>query len=404
MLRLLIVSPDSVLYQDGRCNRARLSEMASLVSELARHGVSTALWSNNRSTVAGIPLENLFSREAGVEVAFFQANAAGLPPKGARNGVAPILGVYKVASCEAALVGSKPSDLQAATNNRLLLLRPSWYEARTDYGLNMDTVAELRRFCLTFGLRKHPVYWRLDTPDLTYAAMGPYSTYIKQYANFGHDARKAAKLGQGTPAFWMLAVVSTLYFAELVQDVNYICAFPGHDPDTPAHIRPLVDETLVVLGQSLKVGYYGDLIIRHSRARKSQTSGDARTFANQLNTLELNRRPRRNRSATPNRSNLDLRGKKVLVVDDFCTTGHSLDASRSLIEAAGGQAVLFSWLKTINTDFVHMTQDPPLNPYGPNAIAGEPPSKRFGYGSHILDPRAPGELDSMLRTYLNWRP
>jgi hypothetical protein len=31
------------------------------------------------------------------------------------------------------------------------------------------------------------------------------------------------------------------------------------------------------------------------------------------------------------------------------TSGRSLDVARAYIEAAGGTAVLFSWLKTINT-------------------------------------------------------
>lgn len=403
MLRLMLISPDGALYQDRQADNDRIDEIAELIQELARQGVRSALWSKNSVTIGGESLERLLSREAGVDVPLYKAGTAGLPKRQQRSSVSPILDDFQIQRCEAVLLGAKKSDLEAATNNKLLLLRPSWYEPRTEYGLDMTSVDDLRRFCLIFGLREHPVFWQVQQENLNYSAMGVYSTYIERFADVGNDAKDAAKWGGGTLDFWLSAVFATLYFANLVQDVKYICSFPGHDPSSSSPAIPFVHETLITLGQSLRVGYYRDLLVRHTASRKSQTNRGARTFSNQLDTLRLNRSPHLNRSEDPRKSKMDLRGVKVLVVDDFCTTGHSLDSARALVEAAGGEAVLFSWLKTINTPFTHMSPDPKsLKPWQPNQLAAEPASVEFGFREHIVDQKATDELDSILRRYNDW--
>lgn len=404
MLKLLIISPDSALFRDNKCDLRLLEETADLVADLDSRGVATALWSRNQWLVDKTPVEEFFSAEAGVEVPFFRAGRGLLPSKGSKGSVQPILDHFAVHRFETALVGGNESDLQAATNNKLLLLRSSWYQPRTDYGLNMDTIMELKRFCMIFGLREHPLYWGIQDGSLNCFAMGPFSTYkIQAFARFGQDAKDAAKTGGGTPDFWLSAVLSSLYFGNLVQDVHYICAFPGHKPTSSSNIKPHIDETLVTLGQSLNVGYYRDLIVRHSQAPKSQDIRSAsRLFAPQIDTLRLNRRPHRNGKATPNKSDLKLAGKRVLVVDDFITSGHSMDTARALIEAAGGEAILFAWLKTVNTPFVHMKPDPHLSPYEVNSVVAEPSSVSYPYESQVVDPKAPAELDGLLSAYANW--
>ena len=47
-----------------------------------------------------------------------------------------------------------------------------------------------------------------------------------------------------------------------------------------------------------------------------------------------------------------------------------------LYEAAGGTALLFSWLKTIS-----MRPDPKLEPFAANAVAAEPTCQQLGYFS-----------------------
>src|SRR4051794_7908790 len=126
-----------------------------------------------------------------------------------------------------------------------------------------------------------------------------------------------------------------------------------------------------------------------------------RTFRNHLNTLHLNRLPKT--YDKPRRTPIDRNGRAVLVVDDICTSGRSLDVARALIAAAGGNAILFSWLKTISAAFMHMTGSPVAQPFMAATFSAEPPAKAYPYGDHIVDPAAPGEIDKLLAAFRAWK-
>ena len=90
-------------------------------------------------------------------------------------------------------------------------------------------------------------------------------------------------------------------------------------------------------------------------------------------------------------------------LDDFCTNGRSLDSARAYIEAAGGKAVLFSWLKTINMGFLHMNGAPQLQPFQANTIGREPNVMNFDYTPYIVSDDAPAEIDRLLAAYREWK-
>ena len=86
----------------------------------------------------------------------------------------------------------------------------------------------------------------------------------------------------------------------------------------------------------------------------------------------------------------------------FCTNGRSLDVARAYIEAAGGTAVLFSWLKTVNRGFLHMTPPPHLRPFQPNQVATEPTAYEYRYQPNIENPDAPAEIRRIFTAYRRW--
>jgi hypothetical protein len=226
---------------------------------------------------------------------------------------------------------------------------------------------------------------------------------IHAYAAFGGDARAFAKHGAGHPDFWFQFTVSSLYFSGLLDGVQYICSFPSHDPANALTDERGIGDALMRLGQCFQISYYEDLLVRHAIAQKNQPiRAPQRTFANQLQTIRVNRRPTRNRCGQPNRTDLSLRGRVVLIVDDFCTSGRSVEAARAYIQAAGGIVRIYAWLKTINTPYQEMTAVHGLRPYGPNLALGEPPSVAHSYEDGILDGQAPREIDIIFNTYTGW--
>ncbi|HLG44728.1 MAG TPA: phosphoribosyltransferase [Reyranella sp.] len=406
-LKVVLIGPRGTVFKDGRAQTQLLNDLILFIRRMHQRGVHVGLWSQHPVTYGSAgqteSLESYVSRQCGQNVPFYRAAFGNLPVRRRAGAVDPILNQLGVGLHETVLVGNDTSDMQAGVNNKLLLIRPEWYPGAHAYGFPVTTVSELAQFCEIFGLRQHPIYWSIDQGDLQVRSMGPYSTFRPDFAVFGADARNVAKHGIGERQFWFWMMVSSLYFSGLMHQVDFICPFPGHDPSSNSAVKQGIDAVLTTLGKCFRKDYLPDLIVRHTASIKSQTArANEKTFLNQLNTLRLNRYPK-HYDREPNRAPLSLRNKRLLVVDDFCTNGRSLDVARSYIEAAGGTAILFSWLKTINSSFLHMTPQPKLKPFEANHLATEPNSAEFYYSRHIVSAAAPTEIDAALAGYKNWQ-
>jgi hypothetical protein len=402
-LKLILMSTDGTFGADGKARIDILQELCTFIGRMAAGDVQVAIWSRHRQALDGEPLEAYLSREAKVPVRHFLAATAQYPTRQRSGSVDPILTETGVARHETILVGSQEADLQAGVNNKLLLIRPGWYGTEMPYGFPVASISELTRFCEVFALRNYPIYWSIDDGALQVRSMGPFSTRLPDFAEFGSSARATAKENRGDPEFWFFAVVSALYFSGLSHQVDYICSFPGHNPAATGGIRLVLDTVMSGFAKCLRKTYFSNLIVRHRMSQKSQfLRPEQKTFANQIDTIHLNRLPRSYDKTEPRKTPLSLRGKRVLIVDDIITHGRSLDAARAFIEAAGGTAILFSWLKTITISFEHMLPDPPLDPYRPCVIRQEPATSSYGYLRHIVASQAPRELNKILDAYRHW--
>jgi hypoxanthine phosphoribosyltransferase len=403
-LKLILMSPDGTIAADGKARTDILRDLCTFIGRMAQRQVQVALWSRTLRILDGEPLEAYLSRESNAPVRQFQAGTAEYPTRQRGGSVDPILAETGIRRHETILVGSYDTDMQAAVNNRLLLLRPAWYGNEMPYGFPVNSISELAQFCEIFALRQHPIYWSINSGSLQVRSMGPFSTFFQELAEYGADARKVAKENRGDPNFWFYAVVSALYFSGILHEVDYICTFPGHDPSATGGFRALFDPVMSQFGKCFRKTYFPDLIVRHTKSLKSQhLKANERTFLNHLNTMHLNPKPRSYNSSTPRKTRLSLAGKRILVIDDFITAGRSLDVARAFIEAAGATATLFSWLKTVNTNLYHMLPDPPLAPYQPCTISQEPTMRAYSYHGHIIASKAPEELNRILDAYKEWK-
>ena len=94
--------------------------------------------------------------------------------------------------------------------------------------------------------------------------------------------------------------------------------------------------------------------------------------------------------------------KTILLIDDICTRGYSLESARKYIEATGAKVISVSWLKTINTDIELLGDIGRFDPYQPNTFTGAPVSKTYSYHRNIVDHLAPSELRLQFSRYENW--
>jgi hypothetical protein len=222
--------------------------------------------------------------------------------------------------------------------------------------------------------------------------------------NYSAHARNTAKHLGGDATFWGRLLASRVYFSGLVDEIDYICSYPGHSTSSQ---EPVVTDALTILADSLQRRYLPDLIVRHAKATKSQSArmqGQSVGHLNQLNTIRLAKFPIKSKSGERYKSCPIKSGKTVLVIDDICTEGNSFESARALIEKTGANCVLLAWLKTINTDYKAISAALPiLNPFSPVDLSSvKIPTESYYYSPAIRNSSATANLSDVFERYYGW--
>lgn len=401
-LKGVILSIEDVLLQQGKTDKAVFSEVNKLIKYFKDAGIQFVIFTNREWTVNGNrPLEDALTEIWGEFPYLCRAKDARIPPKPRAEATAYVLQLMGWESTEVVYVGASESDMQTAVNGGLLFMRSTWYANKTDYGFEFATPKDIARFIDIFCLRDHLWCHEIHEGNFEYYALAPFSTMKPEYTLYSEDARAAAKHGLGHPDFWIGAIVSSLYFSGIHKRINYIAVYPGHKAGTG---NVVMNDAMAIFGKCFRKNYLPDLIIRHTTAQKSQAarnSGKVLDHLNQLNTIVLNRAPMR--TSTERYKSPPLgKGKAVLVIDDICTKGYSLESARTFIEKTGATVIMVSWLKTINTDIEELAPFGKFDPYKPANFKEARVQKIHPYRNNIVDYLAPRELTGIFKSYTNW--
>jgi hypoxanthine phosphoribosyltransferase len=166
-----------------------------------------------------------------------------------------------------------------------------------------------------------------------------------------------------------------------------------------------MEETLVTFAKCFRKNYLKDLIIRHTTAQKSAYARhDGRNIdhLNQLNTIKLNPSPLKSEEERYKKCPLK-QGKTVLLIDDFCTQGYSLEAARAYVEQTGAKVICLSLLKTIIRDYERIGKIDKFSPFEPNQFTSVKSIIRYPYNDYISSPSAHEEIGSKLLAYDRWQ-
>ena len=303
-------------------------------------------------------------------------------------------------SHECIYVGASENDMQTAVNGNLLFLRAAWYQGETDYGFEFSTPMDIARFVDTFCVRDHLWCIQINDPKVKYYSLAPFSTYKPEYQMYSQSAKAALKNNIGNPEFWFFALVTSLYFSGIHKEINYITIVPSHKSGSVGNI---IGDALNIFGKCFRKKFMPDLVLRHTKAVKSQTAkqlGLVADLKNQLNTIHINKAPVRDSKGSY--KSYPAKNKTVLLADDFCTKGDSLAAAKFYLEATGAKVICVTWLKTINTDFEFIDECTDINPFVPNTFSHTPEKSSYSYHANITDHLAPGELNQALKSFLEW--
>ncbi len=411
MLKAAIFSLHHVLTEVGPLDDALLAETFKLLRYLKSRSIALAFISNHNWTIT----ENATGRTRNFKdvledqlgaIGYYVGGQAGMPYKPLAAATTYILQKHGWSNREVVFVGNSENDMKTASNGKLMFLNATWRGDASPYGFRFASPMDIARFidCLCLGLNDW--FWSLNNGPLRVYAMAPFSTLSSQYLQahaYSANAKATAKNYGGDPTFWGRLLTARIYFSGLVDEIDYLTAYPGHSPASP---QTVIAEALNILGGSLRKTYLPDLIKRHSAAKKSQTartSGQTVDVVNQLTTIHLNPFPQRGLNGAPFKSTPLKAGKTVLVVDDFCTEGNSFEAARAFIESTGASAICLSWLKTINVNYQAVS--PPLkipSPYKPVSAGTTPLTVQFGYHGAITAHAAQVDLAKLYARYFMW--
>jgi len=399
----VILSVEDILVPNGKVDGKIFSEVDKLIKYFRSKNIEFVVFTNRAWTIGKdrIPLEDRLREYWGDFTYLCRAKDRSVPGKPQKEATNYVLNLMGWKSTETLYIGASENDMQTAVNGSLLFLRATWWAHKTNYGFEFSTPKDIARFIDTFCLREHLWCHEIHDGDFHFYALAPFSTMKEEYTLYSADAREAAKHGLGHPEFWTGALISSLYFSGIHQDINYVSVYPGHKAGFGNNV---MDDAISLFGKCFRKNYIPDLIIRHTQSLKSQAarnSGVPIDHANQLNTIYLNPAPHRTPLVKYKVAPLG-RGKTVLLIDDITTRGYSLESARAYIEQTGAKVIMVSWLKTINTDIVTLAPFKKFNPYIPNRFEGINTGKVHSYRENIVDNLAPAELSKIFKSYQEW--
>jgi hypothetical protein len=392
-----VIFGDRYVIQDDNS----LPEIKQLMTFLISRQIKPVVLSNDKNQKR-YSLEKQL-KQCYQELDWYIADRDKTPEKPKSESVLSVLKKLEIKSQEAIYVGNTDNDMKTAVNGNLLFLNASWYGKHTDYGFEFKTPREIARFIDIFCLREHLWAYEIKDNELEYYALGIYGRYEEEY-DYTKDAIGAAKLGRGHPDFWIKYLLSTVYFSGLYKRIDYIAPYPGHKKDsTPTGM----EETIVTFAKCFRKKYLKDLIIRHKTADKSAYARKDRRHLdhlNQLNTIQLNGNPLKDINSDDRYEISPIKeGKTVLIIDDFCTQGYSLEAARVYIEQTGAKAILLTLLKTINKNYERIEKIEKFNPFESNTFSLVNETRRYPFSKYIIESSACQEIRSKLREYNDWQ-
>lgn len=345
--------------------------------------------------------DNFMRDRWGISDHYYICSKMNIPKKPRGDSLGTIL--REKLNCEAnevLYIGNTINDMRTAVNSQVLFLNGTWICDNIDYGFKFESPREIAKFIDVFCIRDHDWEFNINVDNLEYYALAPFSTLKQEHEKYSSDAIQTAKTNMGHPEFWGKYICATLYLSGKYKDIDYVAPFPSHKKNV---YREPIKKSIDVFAKCFRAKYLPDLIIRHETALESKKNRDSMNHKIHLDTLYINSKPIKNDKRERFVGNPLKEGKKVLVIDDICTNGRSLEAARILIQSTGAGVMLLSWLKTINSDYLQI-DDSSLEvtyPHKPGTYQN-PTTIRHWYSKSRIDRQASVELSQQLELFNQW--
>lgn len=232
------------------------------------------------------------------------------------------------------IVGAIKEDIWIAANNQILLVNPLWIDkvdtSILKYGFSISSPKQLVE-CISILKLDTQIYQRQKLSDVTeiisITRARNFRATLEQNAVI-NDYREYLKRGADKYRYAVFFhYLSMLFKSNEFRDIDYWTGAPSSTGATNNGIYEIVDYSRYLMKKREAA-----LIVRHKPAEKSteirsnirKTLDSSRHFS----TMHVN----------PNFRN-SIAGKKIVVLDDYVTNGHTFEATRLLLEAAGAAKI-----------------------------------------------------------------
>ncbi|WP_081964103.1 HAD family hydrolase [Hoeflea sp. BAL378] len=408
-LRGAIFSLSNVLAKEGKADSDTVLETIKLIKYMISVGVQPALVSNSTWTIAGTkePFNDYLSRVIGQKLPYYHGGKD-MAYKQYASAMQHVLEAQGWSPQEVVYIGNTQEDTQAASNGGLLFLNAKWHEENSQFGFEFNSPKDIAKFVDCCCLTPKDWFWSIERDNLRVYTIAPLGEHSKAYpdaATYSTDAKNAVKFGAGDLRFWGLLMAARMHLSGVGAEASYVAPYPGHK--TTSKKAELLQAVRIASG-SLRARYLEDYIFRHQDAPKSQSlrnSGQQPSALDQLATVHLRTDPLKTGEVGGRyKSRPNVNGKTLVVVDDICTQGHSLEAARAFAEAAGAHVICLCWLKTPGPNDYHeiVKLDPsikkPYSKYTPKKLDFSVHSN----SGNVINPNAAAEIADAFTRFSGW--
>jgi Haloacid dehalogenase-like hydrolase len=354
--------------------------LAELLEMLQKSGVGVAVVSNNA-------INSRLLKEAGLSV-WVTAKDVGTkkPSKKFITESARRLGVNPA---DLIYIGDNwKNDALCAANAQILYYHAKWGTGEFKYGILVTSPKALLNIIETFFLPLKGWSWAYDGKDYRKRQISIRSVITSSSDSLYNVAKKVFKTGNATLAqreFFFHTLVTAITFFSNVEKGQIWTTYPSHSKGSTGNEK--LNGWLTNYAKEFHCEMR-PILLRHTLAPDSSLErwkGGLAVFTDQVNTV----------SVAPEFKDT-IRGKSVVVLDDFTTTGQSLEWARNLLYQAGAKEVTGIALGKIGKTQEIYTTKTDFDPFAPNSLGG----KDFHFTSSQTKPLSTaGDFDI---AFANW--
>ena len=329
-LKGIIWDYSTILVDDA----SQLAQIREILTTFKAHGIKLIVFSTHPKAIN----QEMSHRSLPDADLFLTAGDVG-KPKGSNLWVSKAASRLGLEPHQLLYVGDDKWDWRSAINAAVFYLHAGW--AAPQPGGTTALVAETPHDVLIFASHylMLPPRWEftLDRPEnalcvrsLLQAGKRLTATSPKQFTLQDVFTYKNKVLVDNDNArnLLMLHAISSLYLEGLIPRNPIFTVYPS---STPGKANPVLEEFLDPVAKLFHGYFRDDLLVRAADAPDTsllRARGGEAAFSMQTNTVHMN-------PAYAGK----LEGRSVIVVDDFITTGMSLEWARHLLLAAGAEEV-----------------------------------------------------------------